>query len=296
MAHLDVAGGWFDAGDYNKYMGNTPWAAYLLLLTYEEHQDYWSQVDENRNGHPDLLEYVRHASEWMLKMQHSDGSVYERVFNGFAAPFDGRPDLETDNQIGTADDRPLDTDRYADITVKSSYAMAVAYRVFGDPRYLDMAIKTWIGLTSIREELSPRCMVLDRTLGDVEIGLTLGAIELYRATSSRKYLDLRYGAGGKSHLAAGDWVNPSSWDFQQSYVLQRYFDLASAEDQGRIVSQLQGRWNAGIQFQARNAYRMNDEWLYGNFGQQRQVHLLERRRRPLWVFMKTNDRNITTTQ
>src|ERR1044071_2034874 len=34
--HLDTTGGWFDAGDYNKYMGNTPWAVYLLLLTYEE--------------------------------------------------------------------------------------------------------------------------------------------------------------------------------------------------------------------------------------------------------------------
>ena len=285
--HLDVAGGWFDAADYNKYMGNTPWAAYLLLLTYEEHQDYWSQVDENRNGHPDLLEYVRHASEWMLKMQHSDGSVYERVFNGFAAPFDGRPDLETDNQIGTADDRPLDTDRYADITVKSSYAMAVAYRVFGDPRYLDMAIKTWDWAYVNQGRVKPKVYGAGLYFGDVEIGLTLGAIELYRATSSRKYLDYAT-ARVQSHLAAGDWVNPSSWDFQQSYVLQRYFDLASAEDQGRIVSQLQGRWNAGIQFQARNAYRMNDEWLYGNFGQNE--NSTSSAGDALWVFMKTNDR------
>lgn len=284
---LNVSGGWFDAGDYNKYMGNTPWAAYLLLLTYEEYGAYWSQVDENRNGEPDLIEYVKPALEWMLKMQHTDGSVYERVFNGFAAAFDGRPDLETDNQIGTADDRPLDTDRYADITVKSSYTMAVAFRVFGDPRYLDMAIRTWDWALNNQSKVKPKVYGGGLYFGDVEIGLTLGALELYRATTDPKYLNYA-AARVQNHLDLGDWVNPSSWDFQQAYALIRYFDLAAAADKARILSELGGRWDAGAQSQGRNAYRMNDEWLYGNYGQNE--NSTSSAGDALWVFDKTNDR------
>ena len=284
---LDVSGGWFDAGDYNKYMGNTPWAAYVLMLTYEEYQDYWDQVDENHNSQPDLLEYVRHALEWMLRMQHTDGSVYERVFNGFTAAFDGRPDLETDNISGTADDRPLDTDRYADITVKSSYAMAAAYRIFGDGRYRDMAIKTWDWAYANQGRVKRKEYGSGLYFGDVELGLTLGAIELYSITSDRKYLDYA-SSRVQSHLTAGDWVEPSSWDFQQSYVLQRYFDLASGGDKARIISQLKTRWDEGIQSQARNAYRMNDEWLYGDFGQNE--NSTSSAGDALWVFMKTTDR------
>jgi endoglucanase len=285
--HLDVSGGWFDAGDYNKYMGNTPWAAYLLMLAYSENQDYWSIVDENRNGQSDLLEYVGHALEWMLTMQYADGSVYERVFNGFAAPFDGRPDLETDNQIGSGDDRPLDTDRYADITVKSSYAMALAYRIFGDERYLSMAIKSWDWAYANQGRVKRKLYGSGLYFGDVEIGLTLGAIELYRTTADRKYLNYAT-EHVQSHLSANDWVSPSSWDYQQSYVLQRYFDLASAEDQARIVNQLRTRWDSGIQSQSRNPYRMNDEWLYGNFGQNE--NSTASAGDALWVFKKTNDR------
>jgi len=270
-AHLDTTGGWADDGSYNKYMGNTPWAAYLLLLTYEDFTSYWSGVDGNGNGRPDLLDYVRPALEWMLKMQHSDGSVYERVFNGFRDNFNGRPDLETDNIPGNTDDRPLDTDRYADITAKSSYAMATAYRVFGDPRFLDMAVSAWEWAYNNQDSVKAKRYGGGMYFGDIEIGLTLGAVELHRALAvaeipDPKYLDYAM-AHVQDHLAAGDWTKPSTWDYQQSYVLIRYFELAPGADQVRIIQQLAGHLDRGIQSQERNAYRMNDEWLYGEFGQ-----------------------------
>jgi len=278
--HLNTAGGWFDAGDYNKYMGNTPWAAYLLLLTYEEFQSYWQGVDNNGNGEPDLLEFTKPALDWMLTMRHGDGSVYERVFNGYAAPFTGSPDAETNNLSGDSDDRPLDTDRYADITAKSAYAMATAHRVFRlvDPAaaadYLDMAVQAWDWAYAHQGTVKPKRYGGGLYFGDVEIGLTLGALELYRAqkaagqTPDPKYADYAT-THVRGHLAANDWINPSSWDYQQSYALMRYYDvgLASDTEKGTIVGQLQGRWEAGIQRQAGNAYRMNDEWLYSDFGQ-----------------------------
>jgi endoglucanase len=291
--HLDVAGGWCDAGDYNTYMGNMPWAAYLLLLTYEDYRPYWSKVDNNHNGQPDILEYTRPALEWMLKMRHADGSVYERVFNGFTAKFDGRPDLETDNKPGNADDRPLDTDRYADITAKSSYAMAAAYRVFHDPRYLDMAVKTWDWAFANQSKVKAKVYGGGLYFGDVEIGLTLGALELHRAQRATgkvpdpKYLDYAR-THVRNHLTAGDWVNPSGWAYQQSYTLIRYYDLASSDDKRRIVAQLKAYCDRGIQSQAHNVYRMNDQWLYGGFGQNDSA--TSSAGDALWVFGKTKDR------
>ena len=181
---LDVAGGWSDAGDYNKYMGNTPWAAYLLLLTAEERPAYWARVDVDADGVPDLRQLVIPALDWMLKMQWTDGSVFERVFNGYGAAFDGRPDLETDGVPGTADDRPLDSDRYADITAKAVYAWATGYRVLGDPRYLAAAERAWDWAYANRTRLKPKVYGGGLYFGDLEQGLTLGAVELHRAQAA----------------------------------------------------------------------------------------------------------------
>jgi len=275
----DVTGGWADAGDYNKYMGNTPWAAYLLLLTLEQNTAYWSAVDDDRNGNPDIREVTRPALDWMLKMQHTDGSIYERVFNGYGALFDGRPDLETDNISGNSDDRPLDTDRYADITAKSTYAWAAGSRIFGDAGYLNAAVRAWDWAFANQTRVKAKVYGGGLYFGDVEIGLTLGAIEIHLAqvaaglTPDPKYLQYAT-ARVQAHLNAGDWINPSSWDSQQSQVLMRYHTLASPNDKSRIVAQLKGRWDAGIALQSRNAYRMNDEW---RFRPERAVGLRRRR-------------------
>jgi endoglucanase len=290
---LDVSGGWSDAGDYNKYMGNTPWAAYLLMLTLEEHPEYLAAVDDDHNGAPDIRDVVPPALDWMLKMQHSDGAIFERVFNGFNAAFDGRPDLETDNRTGTGDDRPLDTDRYADVTAKSVYAWALGSRLFNDGRYLDAAGRAWDWAFANQTRVKPKVYGGGLYFGDVEIGLTLGALELHRAeiaaglTPAAKYLDYA-SARVRAHLDAGDWTNPSSWDFQPSFALMRYYDLASVEDKARIVAQMKSRWDWAIQTQRRNAYRLNDEWIYGDFGQNE--NSTSSAGDALWLYARTGER------
>jgi hypothetical protein len=269
---IDVSGGWSDAGDYNKYMGNTPWAAYLLLLMAEERPGYWSGSDTDGNGEPDLQQVTRHALDWMLKMQHNDGSTYERVFSGYSAAFDGRPDLATDNRIGTRDDRPLDTDRYADITAKSAYAWAVGYRVLGDTRYLEAARRAWQWAYEHPAQVKDQAYGGGLYFGDLEMGLALGALELHRAELAEDgSADPRYMGYATqrvaAHLRSGDWTNPSAWDFHGSMVLQRYFEFASSEDRQRILDQLGGRRDWSRNRQLTNAWRFNDEAVYGGFGQ-----------------------------
>lgn len=289
---LNVVGGWADAGDYNAYMGNTPWAVYVLLRTAEDRTAYWQTVDDG-NGVPDILDVTRPALDWMLKMQHTDGSVFERVFNGYGAAFDGRPDLETDGIPGNADDRPLDTDRYADITAKAVYAWAVGYRVFGDARYLAAAQRAWDWATANPSRVKPKVYGGGLYFGDLDMGLTLGAIELHRArvagglTTDPRYL-AHATARVRAHLDTGDWTGPSSWDAQGSTVLQAFAQYADATDRARIITQLGGAIDGAITAQAANAYRFTDWWIYGDFGQNETSASASRD--ALWLYQQTGDR------
>lgn len=79
----EVTGGWHDAGDYNKFSGNTALSAGLLLYAYEHNpsifDDNQLQIPESGNGTPDILDEISRALEWLLKMQRSDGAVYHKV-------------------------------------------------------------------------------------------------------------------------------------------------------------------------------------------------------------------------
>jgi len=74
----DLRGGWYDAGDYNKY---TNWTAnYILSLlhSYEENPRVWGDdfgIPESGNGVPDILDEVKWGLDWLARMQNPDGSL-----------------------------------------------------------------------------------------------------------------------------------------------------------------------------------------------------------------------------
>jgi len=78
-----VTGGWHDAGDYNKFSGNTALSAGLLLYAYDINPGNFSDnqldIPESGNGIPDILDEVSWALKWLLKMQRDDGAVYHKV-------------------------------------------------------------------------------------------------------------------------------------------------------------------------------------------------------------------------
>ena len=80
----DLSGGWFDAGDYNKYVTFTYPVLHDLLGAYEENpnafDDSWD-IPESGNGIPDLLDEVKWELDWLLKMANSDGSVHIKMGN-----------------------------------------------------------------------------------------------------------------------------------------------------------------------------------------------------------------------
>lgn len=78
--------GWYDAGDYNKYIVNSGIATYALLAAYEHFPEIFNQqnlnIPESGDELPDLLNETLWNLEWMLTMQDpNDGGVYHKLTN-----------------------------------------------------------------------------------------------------------------------------------------------------------------------------------------------------------------------
>lgn len=79
----DVQGGWYDAGDYGKYVVNGGIALGLL----QDLQERWPtliadgalRIPESGNGRGDLLDETRWELEWFLRMQDKDGGFFFKV-------------------------------------------------------------------------------------------------------------------------------------------------------------------------------------------------------------------------
>lgn len=87
--------GWYDAGDYNKYVVNSGITGYMLLLAYQLAPEYYRNltigIPESGNGMPDILNELIWNIRWMLTMQDpADGGVYHKLtnkgFDGFVMP------------------------------------------------------------------------------------------------------------------------------------------------------------------------------------------------------------------
>jgi endoglucanase len=76
--------GWYDAGDFNKYIVNSGISTYTLLAAYEHFPGYYDNlplnIPETGNHRPDILNEAKWNLDWMLAMQDpDDGGVYHKL-------------------------------------------------------------------------------------------------------------------------------------------------------------------------------------------------------------------------
>lgn len=98
--------GWYDAGDYNKYIVNSGITMGTLLSLCEDFPDYVkalnTNIPESDNQLPDVLDEALWNLRWMLTMQDpGDGGVYHKLTN---PSFDGMimPDKATKDRYVVA--------------------------------------------------------------------------------------------------------------------------------------------------------------------------------------------------
>ncbi len=78
--------GWYDAGDYNKYVVNSGITTYTLLDAWTDFKDFYRErqwtIPESGNNMPDLLDEVLWNLDWLSTMQDpADGGVYHKLTN-----------------------------------------------------------------------------------------------------------------------------------------------------------------------------------------------------------------------
>ena len=138
----DLRGGWYDAGDYNKYTSWTANYVMWLLGAYLENPRVWTDdfgIPESGNGTPDLLDEVKWGLDWLERMQNQDGAMLSVLGLDSASP----PSAAK----GPSRYGPPNTSA----TVASAGAFAMAARVYRDvpgfqsdaKRYASRANKAW---------------------------------------------------------------------------------------------------------------------------------------------------------
>jgi endoglucanase len=84
--------GWYDAGDYNKYVVNSGITMGTMFSAWEDFPEFYRDLDvnipESGNGLPDILNELLWNLRWMIRMQDPyDGGVYHKLTT---ANFEGR--------------------------------------------------------------------------------------------------------------------------------------------------------------------------------------------------------------
>ncbi|SDG30388.1 endoglucanase [Pedobacter terrae] len=123
---INVSGGWYDAGDYNKYVVNSGISTSTLLSAYEDFSEYFLtqevHIPHAKNKIPDILTEALYNLRWMLKMQDTgDGGVYHKCTN---LDFDGMvmPDKALSKRYVVA--------KGTAATLNLAAVAAQAYRIF----------------------------------------------------------------------------------------------------------------------------------------------------------------------
>lgn len=235
----DVSGGWYDAGDYNKYTAWTADYVVTLLRAYEETPAVFGDdfgIPESGNGTSDLLDEVRFGVEHLLRLQLENGAFLSIVQLDGASP----PSAAT----GASTYGPESTNA----TIRGGLALAWAARLFEgvDADFAASleakAILAWGWAEANPAVTFANTGVLgagEQQASEKEVGLyKLGlAVALYRITGDATYktfFEANYAAAGLSVLSGYN----AAWEVQFTEYFLDYAKLPDADPtvSGAILS------------------------------------------------------------
>ena len=186
--------GWYDAGDYGKYIVNSGITVFTLLELYEHFPKYMDTLQWNIPREfpkmPAILEEVRWNLSWMLSMQDKDGGVYHKLTS---LKFGSSTMPEIDGALRYAIEKSLTA------TLDFAAVMAQASRVYAafDNDFANRMLKA-SEMAYYWAKRHPKALYkqpADVQTGDYTYGdengkdeFAFAATELYRATKKPEYL------------------------------------------------------------------------------------------------------------
>ena len=210
-ARRDASGGWHDAGDYNKYVVNAGVTVGVMLLAWEQFgaliqsAELDSHGDGARGGLPAYLGEVKWETDWLLKMQADDGSVYHKI-----STRDFGPAILPEDEKAERYFTPWSTSATADFAAmlaSASRAFRPHERAYAD-RCLEAARRAYEFLRAHPEQ--QRADLRGFTTGGYQTDdaddRLWAAAELWETTGDARYLsDFETRARGVEMLFDWDW-------------------------------------------------------------------------------------------
>ena len=246
--------GWYDAGDYGKYVVNSGISTYSLLAAFEHTPNLYAQqqlnIPESNNNIPDILDEALWNLEWLFTMQGEDGGVYHKLttleWPGEEMPHE---DTRTRFVIGKSTSASLNF----------AATFAVASRVIApfdqnkSEQYLLAAIDAWKWALEHPSQIYVQPNdVLSGEYGDniLKDEFAWAAAELFISTgvegffTTYKELDLEY--------SAPSWINVSYLSL--SSLLYKAENLLSPQDYTALKDKQKALADTFVQQYQNNAY------------------------------------------
>jgi len=208
--------GWYDAGDYNKYVVNSGISTYTVLAAWEHYPEFYNDLNldipESSNELPDILDEAKWNLDWMMTMQDpEDGGVYHKLTS---KNFSGKVMPHEDN-----DGRYVVMKTTA-ATLDFAAVMATAARIFENTRpefsqkALEAAEYAWTWAQEHPDvPFSQPADVSTGTYGDSDFSdeFDWAAAELFITTGNEMYWNSRNFQNSHIGVPAWPYVRPLAW-------------------------------------------------------------------------------------
>ncbi|MDE6653822.1 MAG: glycoside hydrolase family 9 protein [Muribaculaceae bacterium] len=273
--HIDVRGGWHDAGDYLQYTTTSANAIYQMMLAYSENPGSFGDAfgadgRPGANGIPDIIDEVKWGMDWLCRMNPGAGLYFNQIADdrdhvGLHLPADDKVDYG----YGPGTGRPVyfvsgktqprgkfinATTGKASTVGKFASCFALGSRVLKEfyPEYADSLAQRAIpayeegvkypGVCQTASIKSPYIYEEVNWTDDME----LAAVELYKSTGDRSYLQAAVEYGRQEPVTP--WMGADSARHYQWYPFMNagHYHLAAAGE-GRVSDEFTRNMRAGLQ-------------------------------------------------
>lgn len=273
--HLDVRGGWHDAGDQLQYTPTSANAIYQMMFAYEQNPDafadyYQANGLKGSNGIPDIVDEIYWGLDWLDRMNPAPGELYNQIADdrdhvGMKLPNNDPADYGWGKggarPVYFVTGKPQQRGKYMNATMGAASTAGKFASDFAlgsqllKPFYPDFAARIALkaapayqvgiekpGNTQTVSVVSPYIYEEDNWVDDME----LAATELYNMTGNKTYLSQAVEYGRREPVTP--WMGADSARHYQWYPFMNmgHYRLAQ-QSTGRVRSEFIRNLRCGIE-------------------------------------------------